>query len=396
LLYASNGKVRGSHFFATLDGKARRHLNDNLNSPNVWVANSSGGGFLTYVSKTQLFARPFNPVSGEFEGEAVLLMDGVVNGPTFSFAGSRYLAYRPTRVASAQLRWYGRDGQPGELQGEPGDLGSPRLSPDGKRVMFSKRNSGRTEIWVTGAGGGAGEPIASSTGSDTAIESPIWTPDGRIIYSRREGQGAAIVERPADALGAETILVRLTGNTMPLARTISANGKAIGMTAGGGGKNEVSVLSRPGGEIRPAAAEALLLDAVLSPDGRWLAYLSGPTYSDVFVRAVPEDPAAPLPPGRREIASITAPVQQARWSADGKELLMLTGQMEHRALMSLAIVWSDGTPRAGALRKLFDAPKATGFDVTADGRRFIVSQSLGEAAVAPMVLVQNWPALLRK
>ena len=63
--------------------------------------------------------------------------------------------------------------------------------------------------------------------------------------------------------------------------------------------------------------------------------------------------------------------------------------------MELPITWTDGTPRPGALRTLFDAPRALSFD-TADGRRFIVNELAGETttASAPMVLVQNWPALL--
>jgi hypothetical protein len=104
-----------------------------------------------------------------------------------------------------------------------------------------------------------------------------------------------------------------------------------------------------------------------------------------------------LPPGDREIASIATPVVGIRWSADGKELLFLTGPTtEQRALMSLPIVWNDGTPRAGVLRRLFDAPRAVGFDVTTAGRRFIVAESLSGNTILPIVLVQNWSALLRK
>ncbi len=36
------------------------------------------------------------------------------------------------------------------------------------------------------------------------------------------------------------------------------------------------------------------------------------------------------------------------------------------------------------------------FDATADGHRVIVAETVGESAIAPMVLVQNWPALAQK
>jgi predicted Ser/Thr protein kinase len=392
-LFTSNGKLRGATFFATLDGKVRRHLFDNINGLNVYVANPSGGGFLAYTTGAQLFARPFNPATGEFLGEAVLLVDGVVNGPTFSFGGPGYLAYMPTQTVSTQLRYYGGDGKPGETLGEPGELTNPQLSPDGKRVMFDKRNSGKYEIWLSGAGGDS-ERIAGGTDPVVAI----WTPDGRILYSRREAQESVVIERPADALGAESILARIPGNARSVVRNISANGKVIALSAPGGGRNEASLLSRPGGNARPANLPQLFSASglALSPDGRWLTYVVGPSPFHIFVRAVPDDPA-PLPPGDREIASIATPVVGIRWSADGKELLFLTGPTtEQRALMSLPIVWNDGTPRAGVLRRLFDAPRAVGFDVTTAGRRFIVAESLSGNTILPIVLVQNWSALLRK
>ncbi len=393
-LFTSNGKVRGASFFATLDGKVRRHLFDNIAGLNVYVANPSGGGFLAYTAGSQLLARPFNPATGEFLGEAVLLVDGVVNGPTFSFGGPGYLAYTPTQTVSTRLRYYGGDGKPGETLGEPGELTNPQLSPDGKRVMFDKRNSGKHELWLSGEGG-ASERIAG--GADPIVA--IWTPDGRILYSRREAQENVVIERPADALGAETILARIPGNARPVVRNISANGKVVALSAGGGGRNDASLFSRPGGNARPANLPPLASAASglgLSPDGRWLTYVVGPSPFHIFVRAVPDDPA-PLPPGDREIASIATPVVGIRWSADGKELLFLTEPAtEQTALMSLPIVWNDGTPRSGVPRKLFDAPRAVGFDVTTAGRRFIVAESLSGNTIVPIVLVQNWSALLRK
>jgi hypothetical protein len=173
----------------------------------------------------------------------------------------------------------------------------------------------------------------------------------------------------------------------------------LAANAGGGGANEVSVLSRPGGKPRLVTGSGGNAVA-LSPDGRWVAYRvsphNDPNASTVFVRAVPENPDTPLPPGERQILSIAMPIQQLRWS-DRNQILMLAGPApEQRALMALPIVWTDGTPRPGALRTLFGTPKAVSFDATADGTRFIVSETLAESANPPTVLVQNWPALLQK
>src|SRR5262249_24722739 len=154
-----------------------------------------------------------------------------------------------------------------------------------------KRNSGKYEIWLSEEGG-TSERIARGTEPVSAI----WTPDGRILYSRVESQGLAVIERPAEALGPETILASIPGNTRLVPLSISANGKVVGLNLGGGGKAEVFLLSRPGGSIRPANLPPTTSGFALSPDGRWLTYAAGSSPFHLFVRAGLEDPAAPLLP----------------------------------------------------------------------------------------------------
>ena len=69
----------------------------------------------------------------------------------------------------------------------------------------------------------------------------IWTPDGRILYSRREAQENVVIERPADALGAETILARIPGNARPVVRNISANGKVVALSPVVAAERRVSI-----------------------------------------------------------------------------------------------------------------------------------------------------------
>jgi eukaryotic-like serine/threonine-protein kinase len=382
-IFGSNGRVVGAQFFATLDGKVRRHLFDGTNSPPRYVANPAGGGFFAYVQGGQLFVRPFDPVRGEFTGEAVLLVDGVTSGPAFSFGGTRYLAYVPAASTSRQLRWYGRDGKPGETVGE-GGLAQSGISPDGKRVMALKRDPRKTEIWLIDVARGTSERIATAA----MIPAALWTPEGHILYSRSDAQGPVLIERPADALAAESVVARFPGNVAPYVQSISADGKLIAVVVGGGGSHRVFVISRHEGKIRSGRDD--FNSVSLSPDGRWLALSLPPPSDRIVVQAIPPDPNAPLPEGTREIGSFASSPSQLRWSADAKELLVLTRD----GMFSLPVDWSDGTPRSGAPRKLFDIPRAVGFDATADGRRFLVSESVGDATNRPITLIENWPALL--
>jgi hypothetical protein len=221
------------------------------------------------------------------------------------------------------------------------------------------------------------------------MSAPVWTPNGHIVYSQNDGRGPVLIERPADALAPESILARIPGNVIPVVESISANGKLIAVRAGGGGGSGVSVISRPEGNIRSSALEDGVGAAALSPVGRWLAQSLHSSSARIVVRAIPADLNAPLPAVTREMASFVSAPSSIRWSAGGKELLVLTSS----AVIVVPIDWADGTPRSGAPRKLFDTPGASSFDVMPDGRRFLLAETLEEGANRPIIQIQNRPAL---
>jgi dipeptidyl aminopeptidase/acylaminoacyl peptidase len=71
-------------------------------------------------------------------------------------------------------------------------ISEPRLSPDGKQVVFTLRETdfaadrGRSDLWLVDAAGGSPRRLTSSEENDTA---PDWSPDGAGIYflSARSG-----------------------------------------------------------------------------------------------------------------------------------------------------------------------------------------------------------------
>lgn len=68
--------------------------------------------------------------------------------------------------------------------------GSPRLSPDGRRVAFvltqadMERSRYTTDIWLVGAAGGTAVPLAHSEAGDWA---PQWGPDGGLAFLSDRG-----------------------------------------------------------------------------------------------------------------------------------------------------------------------------------------------------------------
>ena len=67
--------------------------------------------------------------------------------------------------------------------------------------------------------------------------------------------------------------------------------------------------------------------------------------------------------------------------------------------MAAAVNGQGSAFEVGAVRPLFDTrPSGPGFvyDVAPDGQRFLVNTLTEEVASAPITLVVNWPALLKK
>lgn len=86
------------------------------------------------------------------------------------------------------------------------------------------------------------------------------------------------------------------------------------------------------------------------------------------------------------------------WRRDGKELFYRSFDQK---IMSVPIVESGADLTIGNVQPLFQANPAAGgigamYDVTADGKKFVIPSQGPEQAAVPLKLVVNWPALLEK
>jgi len=124
----------------------------------------------------------------------------------------------------------------------------------------------------------------------------------------------------------------------------------------------------------------------LSPDGKWIAYASDEsgTY-ETYVQAFSgEGPAS----GRKWQVSYSGGTWP-KWGRDGKELFFISAARELVAVE----VKTGPTFQAGSPLPLFATgiftPDAS-FDVTADGRRFLIPTGRREGNSAPPMVVLNW------
>ena len=122
----------------------------------------------------------------------------------------------------------------------------------------------------------------------------------------------------------------------------------------------------------------------LSPDGRFVAYVSNESGRyEVYVR--------PFPGGDGKWQVSGNGGTQPRWSHDGKELFYVEGD----TLMAVAVATTPSFT-SGAVTRLFQDASLPGtvhrYDVSADGRRFVLTEPVGGAEEKPpsIHIVENW------
>src|SRR5215470_16170423 len=135
----------------------------------------------------------------------------------------------------------------------------------------------------------------------------------------------------------------------------------------------------------------------LSADGHWMAYTSDESgQREVYVRQFPSAE------GEKRI-SITGG-EQPRWRGDGRELFFVGGDRKMMAVAIKAMAGPKPTVEVEAPRPLFEShlaqtifSPAFEYDVTADGKRFLLSTVAGGSASTLLLnVVLNWDAGLKK
>ncbi len=235
---------------------------------------------------------------GPFDVRFIRWAGASPDGRTLAFQalGRIYLRALP---AGTPRRLTGAGFEPLEFQ--------PAWSPDGKWIAFTTVDDGNLgAVWRVAASGGAPERLTREPGE---YLNPAWTPDGReIVVARGSGATARgsslsrngyfdLIRIPA-AGGTETDIVQISGaggrfGVAELRASVGADGrlyyavaKSFGQGQGGRplGGVEVASVRLDGTDRRVLANVRNSEDAVVSPDGKWVAYNQG---SNVYLAPLP-------------------------------------------------------------------------------------------------------------
>jgi len=114
----------------------------------------------------------------------------------------------------------------------------------------------------------------------------------------------------------------------------------------------------------------------------------------MFVPAAAAGSTATGPSGQLPIS--TAGGRDPTWRADGRELYYLAPDA---TLMAATVTSTESTFDVAAIQPLFKTRRkllqngaGAPYDVTGDGRRFLVNTRLEEIGPAPLTIVLNWTA----
>ena len=360
----------------------------------VYAHYSPSGHLLVVSGDGKLFAVPFDPRKRALTGPAVAVMDGLLrSGPfevNFGVSDNGTLVYTAGGNAAVNSAWWvnrGGTSAPVDSTWDPqGNIGALELSPDGKSLAVTVARGAAADIWVKQLPTG---PFSRITFGDTLHFRPTWTADGKsLIYMNDMGSGAGQPSMGrADGTGAPRQLLHSAlqfaqafetrdGRWMVLRRSFGETGAGDIYAVRKGDTTLVPLLTSPAREMSPT----------VSPDGRWLAYVSDESGQlEVYVRPFPDVASA-----RWQVSASggTLPV----WAHNGRELFYLNGRQE---MTSIPVTPGAGFA-VGQPRVLFPAAQyvLTGnagvYDVSPDDKRFLLVRGATGGVGTELVVVQNW------
>jgi DNA-binding winged helix-turn-helix (wHTH) protein/Tol biopolymer transport system component len=359
-------------------------------------------GWLVYVRAGNLMAQALDLKALKLAGEPIPVATPVPffqpSGAADFSAAAGHIAYRtlPKRSAVTLLT---RDGKTVGTVGQiDAALKYARLSPDGRLVAAPIFNSerGTTEIWLFNTSDGQGRLFAGGPG---LVDAPVWSPrSDELVYIRAYGAPPKLARRAVRGLSREE---PLPAEPFQVPVDWSADGRFI-LFANTGSQGvpmdtdgNVSLMDLANhGRITPLLNSPFHeFRAAFSPDGRWVAFLSNDSgRPELYVQAFDSGSSPPRVTGDRRLVSREGALFLV-WRRDGKEIEYLGSDgVIHAVPVTLGKSLQLGTSAA-----LFAVPLAArtatattfGFDVSADGSRFIVPTAPA-AALAPIVVIRNW------
>jgi eukaryotic-like serine/threonine-protein kinase len=273
--------------------------------------------------------------------------------------------------------------------------GQPALSPDEKMLAVERvdPNTQDEDIWLIDTRRNLPSRFTSNPNNISFL--PVWSPNGdRMVFAWARGAPPTLYQKMTSG-GGEERLLNTTSNSQPT--DWSRDGRfVIYASLDPKSQWDLSFLPMLGAQADRTPVSFLQTEfnehlGRLSPDGRWLAYVSDESgTNEVYVRRFPSAD------GKTRISLNGG--NEPRWDGQGRELFYLTPDAR---LMAVTVNLGSNA-QIGSTTALFKTrtgqARNSGFDVnftvTRDGQRFLISTLIGGASAASTTIVLNWAAAL--
>ena len=372
------------------DGEAR------VLTRGVFARYAASGHLLVVTADGKLLAIPFDPEKLTLTGPPIALVEGIAVG-NGGFGVDLTLSPNGTMVyttggavASRRAVWVSRDGiaTPVDPNWEPqGTINSIALSPDAKALAVGLVRDGKEDVWVKQLPAG---PFSRITFGDTSHVRPAWSADGRSVAYLADQGGVATGQpfaRRADGTGPVRSLLSASFNFGQILE--SRDGRWLVLRRGGNepGNGDIHAARLGDSTLVPlVTTSATEGEPALSPDGRWLAYVSDESGAfEVYVRPFPEVASA-----RWQVS--TTGGGEPVWANSGRELFYRNGRgelvaAEVRAGASFSV---EEQKVLFSVTPYLDLGFMQSYNVSPDDRRFLMVREGAPSQVSELILTENW------
>ena len=377
---------------------------DSKGTKRILAAQSNGvyspPGYLLFVRDGNLMAQFLDLNKLELSGEALPVTAGVshaaasANGFFSVSADGGTLVYVQGNLPLERLTWFDREGN-AEPFGPDGQYLMQRISPDGKRVVYTSTDSatGNRDVWLMDLSTNVPTRLTTHPANDGW---PSWSADGQwIAFASDRMPRSSLYRMRADGSGDPELLLFPEGAGGVFDSDWSPDGRfLVYQLENKKNLSEDLWLLPLTGDRKPRPLLATDFDErspAISPDGKWLAYSSTESGArEIYLRSM----SLPVKV-RVSINGGTLPF----WRGDGKELFYAAAGSIHAA----GIQW-DQTPKVALPTVLFrgcnsrrpDPTLTSSYHITRDGKRFLFSCLPDGAGRRSLTVAIGWAQTLKR
>jgi eukaryotic-like serine/threonine-protein kinase len=378
-------------YASSLDGKERKlvvfcHSSFAMDSSHLFYADD----------ERHLVSAPFDADKEAISGNGTQIANAVGFQPsTFwvALTASRngtVIYNTSTGAALSVLTWMDRAGKQLGQVGEQAVQYNPTLSPDGTRVAvdITDQKANNVDVWLENVSQ-AGSARFTFDPAEEVVG--VWSRDGSRLVYRTAGAGSAfalLMLKAASGLEREKGIYRAPAADDAIPNSWTPDNHRILWTHQSVPGNHLELISADGGATTPFLANPTgnQSNGQISPDGKWVAYASDESGNwEIYVTTFPGAV------GKWQVSRGGG--KEPRWRGDGREIFYLgpTGTLTAVPVSTLG-TFSTGTPTPLFQfhgRAAISSTDVFSYDVSKDGKRFLVNRYVKPEKITPLTIVLN-------